>query len=85
MKSVKLYNCDIDDTMRELYELSKDGNEYCCEFNEKTLTSSMSIDDAYSLVTGMTYDQFKKYEKTEIERMEKRRDERIKSGEYFGM
>lgn len=46
MKSVKLYKCDIDDTMRELYELSKDGNEYCCEFNEKTLTSSMTIDDA---------------------------------------
>lgn len=85
MKSVKLYNCDIDGTMRELYELSKDGNEYCCGFNEKTLTSSMTIDDAYLLVTGMTYDQFKKYEKMEIERMEKRRDERIKSGEYFGM
>ena len=30
MKSVKFYNCDIDDTIRELYELSKDGNEYCC-------------------------------------------------------
>lgn len=85
MKSVKLYKCDIDDTMRELYELSKDGNEYCCEFNEKTLTSSMTIDDAYLLVTGMSYHQFKEYEKTEIEKMKKRREERIKSGEYFGM
>lgn len=64
MKSVKLYKCDIDDTMRELYELSKDGSEYCCEFNEKkTLTSSMTIDDAYLLVTGMSYNQFKEYEK----------------------
>lgn len=85
MKSVKLYKYDIDDTMRELYELSKDGNEYCCEFNEKTLTSSMTIDDAYLLVTGMSYNQFKDYEKTEMEKMKKRREERIKSGEYFGM
>lgn len=85
MKSVKLYKCNIDDTMRELYELSKDGNEYCCEFNEKTLTSSMTIDDAYLLVTGMSYNQFKDYEKTEIENMKKRRKERIKSGEYFRM
>jgi len=85
MKSVKLYKCDIDDTMRELYELSKGGNEYCCEFNEKTLTSSMTIDDAYLLVTGMSYNQFKDYEKTEMEKMKKRREERIKSGEYFGM
>ena len=85
MKSVKLYKCDIDDTMRELYELSKGGNEYCCEFNEKTLTSSMTIDDAYLLVTCMSYNQFKDYEKTEMEKMKKRREERIKSGEYFGM
>lgn len=85
MKSVKLYKCDIDDTMRELYELSKDGNDYCCEFNEKMLTSSMTIDDAYLLVTGMSYNQFKDYEKTEMEKMKKRREERIKSGEYFGM
>lgn len=85
MKSVKLYNCNLDDTMRKLYELSKDGNEYCCEFNEKTLTSSMTIDDAYLLVTGMSYNQFEDYEKTEIEKMKKRREERIKSGEYFGM
>lgn len=69
MKSVKLYKCDIDDIMRELYELSKDGNEYCCEFNEKTLTSSMTIDDAYLLVTGMSCHQFKEYEKAEIEKM----------------
>ncbi len=82
---VKLYNCNLDDTMRELYELSKDGNEYCCEFNEKTLTSSMTIDDAYLLITGMSYNQFNEYEKTEIERMKKRREERIKSGEYLGM
>lgn len=85
MKSVKLYNCNLDDTMRKLYELSKDGNEYCCEFNEKTLTSSMTIDDAYLLVIGMSYNQFKDYEKTEIEKMKKRREERIKSGEYLGM
>lgn len=83
MKSVKLYNCNLDDTMRKLYELSKDGNEYCCEFNEKMLTSSMTIDDAYLLVTGMSYNQFKDYEKTEIEKMKKRREERIKSGEYL--
>lgn len=38
----------------------------------------MTIDDAYLLVTGMSYNQFKEYEK-------KRREERIKSGEYFGM
>ncbi len=85
MKSVKLYKCNIDDTMRELYKLSKDGNEYCCEFNEKTLTSSMTIDDAYLLVTGMSYNQFNDYEKTEIEKMKKRREERIKSGEYLGI
>ena len=83
MKSVKLYNCNLDDTMRKLYELSKDGNEYCCEFNEKMLTSSMTIDDAYLLVTGMSYNQFKDYEKTEMEKMKKRREERIKSGEYL--
>lgn len=83
MKSVKLYNCNLDDTMRKLYELSKDGNEYCCEFNEKMLTSSMTIDDAYLLVTGMSYNQFKDYEKTEIEKMKKRREERIKLGEYL--
>lgn len=52
---------------------------------KKTLTSSMTIDDAYLLVTGMSYNQFKEYEKTEIEKMKKRREERIKSGEYFGM
>lgn len=38
---------------------------------EKTLTSSMTIDDAYLLVTGMSYDQFKDYEKTEMEKMKK--------------
>lgn len=52
---------------------------------KKTLTSSMTIDDAYLLVTGMSYNQFKDYEKTEMEKMKKRREERIKSGEYFGM
>lgn len=52
---------------------------------KKTLTSSMIIDDAYLLVTGMSYHQFKEYEKTEVEKMKKRREERIKSGEYFGM
>ena len=51
--------------------------------NEKRLTSSMTIDDAYLLVTGMSYNQFKEYEKTEIERMKKRRDERVKLGEYL--
>lgn len=30
---------------------------------KKTLTSSMTIDDAYLLVTGMSYNQFKEYEK----------------------
>lgn len=38
---------------------------------KKTLTSSMTIDDAYLLVTGMSYNQFKEYEKTEIEKMKK--------------
>ena len=45
----------------------------------------MTIDDAYLLVTGMSYNQFKEYEKAEIERMKKRREERIKSGKYLGM
>lgn len=31
----------------------------------------MTIDDAYLLVTGMSYNQFKEYEKTEIEKMKK--------------
>lgn len=83
MKSVKLYKCDIDDTMRELYELSKDGNEYCCEFNEKTLTSSMTIDDAYLLVTGMSYNQFKDYEKTEMEKMKKKERRKNQVGRIF--
>ena len=45
----------------------------------------MSIDDAYLLVTGMSYNQFKEYENAEIEKMKKRRKERIRSGEYLEM
>ena len=45
----------------------------------------MTIDDAYLLVTGMSYNQFNEYEKAEIEKMKKRREERIKSGEYLGI
>lgn len=56
-----------------------------CIIDNDKVSHIEAIDDAYLLVTGMSYNQFKEYEKTEIEKMKKRREERIKSGEYFGM
>lgn len=50
----------IERAVKELHERAKDGNKYCGEFNENKLTSDMSLDDAYMLCIGKTFDEFNK-------------------------
>lgn len=43
----------IDKAMQQLYDASRDGNIYYGIFNDKTINSNMSIDEAYIAIVGM--------------------------------
>ena len=50
----------IERAVKELHERAKDGNKYCGKFNGNKLTSDMSLDEAYMLCIGKTFEQFNK-------------------------
>lgn len=60
----------IERAVRELHERAKDGNKYCGDFNGNKLTSDMSIDDAYMLCIGQTFEQFTKKQEENRQRLE---------------
>lgn len=59
----------IERAVKELHERAKDGNKYCGEFNENKLTSDMSLDDAYMLCIGKTFDEFNKEQEESRQRL----------------
>ena len=61
------YGWNIERAVEELYERAKDGNKYCGDFNGNKLTSDMSLDDAYMLCTGKTFDEFNKEREEVVE------------------
>ena len=71
------YCWNIERAVEELYERAKDGNKYCGDFNRNKLTSDMSLDDAYMLCTGKTFDEFNK-EREESRRRLIQEDEEYK-------
>lgn len=73
----------LDDAMQQLYETAKDGNAYYAEFGDRRINSNMSIDEAYITVTGMNRVNFKDFQKRELEKMETRKENRIKMGQWL--
>ncbi len=73
----------LDDAMQQLYEASKDGNAYYAEFGDRRINSNMSVDEAYITVTGMNRDNFRDFQKREIKKMEARKENRIKTGQWL--
>ena len=65
----------IERAVKELHERAKDGNKYCGEFNGNKLTSDMSLDDAYMLCTGKTFDEFNKEQEENRQRLIREEEE----------
>ena len=65
----------IERAVKELHERAKDGNKYCGEFNENKLTSDMSLDDAYMLCIGKTFDEFNKEQEESRQRLIREEEE----------
>lgn len=61
--------------VKELHKRAKDGNKYCGEFNGNKLTSDMSLDDAYMLCTGKTFDEFNKKQEESRQRLIREEEE----------
>lgn len=59
----------IERAVKELHERAKDGNKYCGDFNGNKLTSDMSLDEAYILCIGKTYEQFNKEQEESRQRL----------------
>ena len=59
----------IERAIKELHERAKDGNKYCGDFNGNKLTSDMSLDDAYMLCIGKTFEQFNKEQEEHQQRL----------------
>lgn len=59
----------IERAVKELHERAKDGNKYCGDFNGNKLTSDMSLDDAYMLCVGKTFEQFNKEQEESRQRL----------------
>lgn len=65
----------IERAVKELHERAKDGNKYCGEFNGNKLTSDMSLDDAYILCIGKTFDEFNKEQEESRQRLIREEEE----------
>ena len=65
----------IERAVRELHERAKNGNKYCGEFNGNKLTSDMSLDDAYMLCIGKTFEEFNKNQEESCQRLIKEEEE----------
>lgn len=49
----------IDATLKNLKDIALENNDSVfCDFNDKILTSEMSLDEAYKIVTGLTKNEF---------------------------
>ena len=59
----------IKQAINELHDRAKDGNNYCGEFNGNKLTSDMSLDDAYMLCIGKTFNDFNKEQEESRQRL----------------
>ncbi len=73
----------LDKAMQQLYEAAKDGNAYYAEFGDRRINSNMSVDEAYITVTGMNRVSFKDFHKRELEKMEARKESRVKTGQWI--
>ena len=63
---------NIDDMVSELLEYHSRGDMVSAVFNEKVFYSdTVTIDNAYIVLTGKTKAEFEEFKKTEEERMEK--------------
>lgn len=63
---------NIDDMVSELLEYHSRGEMVSTVFNEKVFCSdTVTIDNAYIVLTGKTKAEFEEFKKTEEERMEK--------------
>ena len=74
---------ELDKAMQQLYEAAKDGNAYYGIFNDKTINSNMSIDEAYIAIVGMNKSDYEKFQERELEKMEARKENRIKTGQWL--
>lgn len=68
----------IEQAVKELHERAKDGNKYTGEFNGTKLTSDMSLDEAYMLYSGKTFDQIKKEREESRQRLIREKEEHEK-------
>ena len=58
----------IDKAMQQLYDASRDGNIYYGIFNDKTINSNMSIDEAYIAIVGMNKSDYEKFQNRNLKR-----------------
>lgn len=57
------FNCGmtIEEAIEYLHQLSDEtGKDYYGTFNNNTLTSDMTVDEAYTKYMGMTFDEFRR-------------------------
>ena len=73
----------IDKAMQQLYDASRDGNIYYGIFNDKTINSNMSIDEAYIAIVGMNKSDYEKFQEQEFEKMKVRMGNRKKADKWL--
>ena len=72
MKQYKELTMEAGSRLFEAYDIlqyyKSRGVDACTNFNGYLLTSDMSLDDIYKLMTGKTYEEYKAFQKAEHER-----------------